>query len=76
MNLVTGGPGTLGYNLDVFGTSGIYLVVGIMATLILFSNMSLKDKFSLMATPLSILFVGIILGLLVRTLHSSALHIK
>ena len=76
MNLITGGPGTLGYNLDVFGASGIYLAVGIMATLILFSNLSLKDKFSLMATPLSILFLALILSLLVRTLQSSTLHIK
>ena len=70
MNLITGGPDTLGYNLDVFGASIIWLVISIMTTFILFSNMSLKNKFSLIATPLSIIFVGIIVGLLVRTLQS------
>ena len=76
MILVTGGPGTLGYNLDVFEAVGIFAVVGIMATILLFSNMSLKDKFSLMATPLSILFLGIIFGLFVRSIQSSTINIK
>ena len=65
-----GGVNSLGYRLDVFEASGIFLIVGVMAVMILFSNYSLKDKFNLIATPLSILFIGLIIGLLVRTKQS------
>jgi hypothetical protein len=70
MQLITGGPGTLGYNLDVFGASAIYLAIGIMATFIIFSNYTLEKKFSLVALPLAVLFVGIVLGLIARTMQS------
>ena len=65
-----GGVNSLGYRLDVFEASGIFLIVGVMSVMILFSSYSLKDKFNLIATPLSILFIGLIIGLLVRTKQS------
>jgi hypothetical protein len=70
MQLISGGPGTLGYNLDVFGASAIYIVVGLMATMIIFSNNSLEKKFTLVALPLATLFLGIVMGLIVRTMQS------
>ncbi len=70
MQLISGGPGTLGYNLDVFGASAIYIVVGLMATMILFSNNSLEKKFSLIGIPLATLFLGIVMGLIARTMQS------
>tara|TARA_R110002072_G_scaffold289736_1_gene456921 strand:+ start:132 stop:371 length:240 start_codon:yes stop_codon:yes gene_type:complete len=76
MNLITGGLGTLGYNLDGFTGVFIGLIVVIMALLIIFSKMSLKTKFKLTGTPLSIIFFSIIVGLLVRTFQSSPIHIK
>ena len=70
MQLISGGPGTLGYNLDVFGASAIYIVVGLMATMIIFSNNSLEKKFTLVALPLATLFLGIVMGLIARTMQS------
>tara|TARA_B100000902_G_scaffold395998_1_gene455886 strand:+ start:805 stop:1023 length:219 start_codon:yes stop_codon:yes gene_type:complete len=67
MYLLSGGPGTLGYNLDVLGASAIYAFIGIIATILFFSKGTLKSKFELLALPLSILFVGITIGNLART---------
>ena len=71
MILIDGGPGTIAYNLDVFAAFSIYITINIMASMIMYSDNSLNDKFKLISTPLSILFVGIIIALLVRTLQSS-----
>tara|TARA_Y100000591_G_C21838181_1_gene703916 strand:+ start:2414 stop:2647 length:234 start_codon:yes stop_codon:yes gene_type:complete len=71
MNLTSGGPGTVGYGLDVLGASAIYAFIGIVATILLFSKDSLKSKFQLLALPLSILFVGIVIGIAGRLLSAS-----
>ena len=69
MHLLSGGPGTLGYNLDAIGASAIYLFIGFIATILFFSKDSLKEKFKLMALPLSILFVGLTIGILARSVQ-------
>ena len=67
--LVTGGPGGLGFALDVIACVGIFAVLDVMALLILSSNSSLKEKFNILGVPLAILFVGLVLGLNAR-LHN------
>ena len=69
MYLFSGGPGTVGYNLDVIGASAIYLFIGLIATVLFFSKDSLKEKFKLLALPLSIVFVGLSVGLLARSIQ-------
>ena len=62
-NLVVGGPGTLGFTGDVITAVGIFIVLDILALIILVSNISVKEKFSVLGTPLAILFVGLIIGI-------------
>jgi hypothetical protein len=38
--------------------------------MIIFSNNSLEKKFTLVALPLAILFLGIVMGLIARTMQS------
>lgn len=62
-NLVGGGPGTLGFTGDVLTAVGIFIVLDILALLILISNISVKEKFNVLGTPLAILFVGLVIGI-------------
>jgi hypothetical protein len=62
-NLVVGGPGTLGFTGDVLTAVGIFLVLDILGVMILMSNASVKEKFSVLGTPLAILFVGLVIGI-------------
>ena len=67
VNLMVGGPNTIGFKMDVLAASAIYSFVGLFAMVILFSNKyTLKDKFAVMGTPLSLLFIGLVMGLAVR----------
>jgi len=64
--LITGGPGTLGFTLDVLAGAGIFIVLYILGLLVLLSNYSAKEKLSVLGTPMAILFVGLVLGVIAR----------
>lgn len=61
------GPDSIGFKLDLITVGLIFFVVIVMAGMILCNGkLSVKEKFSLVAKPLSLIFIGLALSVTLR----------
>lgn len=52
-----------GFTMDAIIATAIFLVLDILGFMVLLSNISVKEKLTVLGMPMSILFVGLMIGL-------------
>lgn len=62
MNVV-GRQEPAGFTMDALIATAIFIVLDILSFIVLMSNSSVKEKLSVIGTPMAIIFVGLMIGL-------------